>query len=62
MWEWLLPALALMLVVEGLLPFASPAGWRKTFERVLQLSDGQLRFLGLCSIGMGLLLLWLVRG
>jgi uncharacterized protein len=62
MWEWLLGTLALLLIVEGLLPFASPGGWRKTFERVLQLSDGQLRFMGLCSIGAGLVLLWLVRG
>jgi uncharacterized protein YjeT (DUF2065 family) len=55
--EALLTALALMLVLEGLLPFISPGGWRKTFERVLALSDGQLRFLGLCSICVGFLLL-----
>ncbi|MCE2656810.1 MAG: DUF2065 domain-containing protein [Rubrivivax sp.] len=62
MWDGILLALALVLIVEGLLPFASPGGWRKTFERVLQLSDGQLRFMGLCSLLAGLLLLWLVRG
>lgn len=61
MWELLLAALALMLIFEGLLPFASPGGWRKTFERVLQLSDGQLRFMGMCSIGLGLLLLWSIK-
>jgi uncharacterized protein YjeT (DUF2065 family) len=62
MWDGILAVLALVLIVEGLLPFASPGAWRKTFERVLQLSDGQLRFMGLCSLLAGLLLLWLVRG
>jgi uncharacterized protein YjeT (DUF2065 family) len=53
-------ALALVLVFEGLFPFISPGGWRRTFLRLLQLHDGQLRFFGLCSIGLGLALLWLV--
>lgn len=59
--DLLLSALALMLVVEGLLPFLSPAMWRQVFQRALQLSDGQLRFLGLSSMILGLialLLLW----
>lgn len=55
---WL--ALALVLVIEGLLPFANPPAWRRVFERMLQLSDGQLRFMGLSSILLGLALLgWL---
>ncbi len=53
-------ALALVLVIEGLLPFISPGRWRRTFEQILQLSDGQLRFFGLCSVGLGLLGLWLL--
>ena len=56
---WL--ALALMLVLEGLLPFFSPTGWRKLFEQMLQMNDGQIRFFGLCSISAGLLgvaLIW----
>ena len=53
----LLGALALMLVIEGLLPFLSPATWRRTFERATQLSDGQIRFIGLLSLLAGLLLL-----
>jgi uncharacterized protein len=52
-------ALALVLVLEGLLPFLSPRGWRNTFQKLLTLQDGQLRFFGLCSILLGLLLLWL---
>jgi uncharacterized protein YjeT (DUF2065 family) len=54
-------AMALVLVVEGLLPFLSPPAWRRMFERVQQLSDGQIRFLGLSSILAGLLLLSLWR-
>ena len=54
---WL--ALALVLVIEGLFPFLSPAGWRRMFLRILQLHDGQLRFFGLCSIIAGLILVWL---
>jgi hypothetical protein len=55
-------ALALMLVLEGLFPFLSPGGWRQTFLKLLQLRDGQLRFFGLTSILLGLLLLWWVIG
>jgi uncharacterized protein YjeT (DUF2065 family) len=53
-------ALALVLVFEGLFPLLSPRGWRSTFERLLQLRDGQLRFFGLVSIGLGLITLWFV--
>jgi len=53
-------ALALVLVFEGLFPFISPGGWRSTFQKLLSLQDGQLRFFGLCSILIGLLLLWIV--
>ena len=49
-----------MLVIEGLLPLLSPARWRNTFEQILKLSDGQLRFFGLCSVGLGLIGLWLL--
>jgi hypothetical protein len=53
-------ALALVLVIEGLLPLVSPARWRRVFVQILQLHDGQLRFFGLCSILTGLLWLWLL--
>ena len=56
-WDLLLAAAALMLVLEGLLPFANPASWRGIFERATRLSDGQIRFLGLASIVLGMLLL-----
>jgi len=56
----LLTALALVMVIEGLMPLISPARWREVFSRILALSDGQIRFIGLASILMGLFaLLWL---
>lgn len=60
MGDALLGALALMLVFEGLLPLLNPRGWRQVFERVLHMSDGQIRFIGLMSVGLGVLLylLW----
>ena len=61
----MLPALtlafALMLVLEGLLPLFAPRMWREGFRRVTELSDGQLRFLGLSSMLAGLLLLILFK-
>jgi uncharacterized protein YjeT (DUF2065 family) len=61
LWNILLAALALMLVVEGLLPFLSPKSWRSVFERATRMTDGQIRFLGLTSMIAGvamLLLFW----
>jgi hypothetical protein len=55
--DWLIGATALVLVLEGLLPFLSPTLWRQVFERALRMSDGQIRFLGLSSMLGGLLLL-----
>jgi uncharacterized protein YjeT (DUF2065 family) len=55
--DLLLGAVALMLVFEGLLPFLSPTTWREVFSKALRLSDGQIRFLGLSSMLIGLLLL-----
>jgi uncharacterized protein len=55
----LLMAFALMLVIEGVLPFVLPKVWRETFRRITQFSDGQIRFFGLTSMLAGLLLLLL---
>ena len=57
MWGQILGALALMLVLEGLLPFFSPRVWRRLLEEATRLTDGQLRFLGLSSMLGGVLLL-----
>jgi len=53
-----LMAFALMMVIEGLLPFLAPTLWRETFRRITQMSDGQIRFFGLSSMLAGLLLLF----
>ncbi|MDP2824606.1 MAG: DUF2065 domain-containing protein [Sulfuritalea sp.] len=57
----LLLAFALMLVIEGLLPFVAPRVWRETFRRVTELSDGQIRFIGLSSMLVGVVLLTVFR-
>lgn len=62
MTDSLLTAFALMLVIEGLMPFLLPGAWRDTFRRLIEMNDGQLRFVGLSSILAGLILLYFLRG
>lgn len=57
----LLLAFGLMLVIEGLLPFVAPARWRETFRRLIAFSDGQIRFIGLTSMLIGLVLIMIFR-
>jgi uncharacterized protein YjeT (DUF2065 family) len=52
-------AFGLMLVLEGVLPLLAPKAWRQTFERLLTLNDGQLRFVGIASMVIGLLVVLL---
>ena len=54
-------AFALVLVVEGLLPFIAPRIWRESFRKLVELTDGQLRFIGLISIAIGFAAFWLIR-
>lgn len=54
---WLI-GLAMMLVIEGLVPFIFPELWRETFRKLVTLSDGQLRFVGITAMISGLLLLY----
>jgi uncharacterized protein YjeT (DUF2065 family) len=58
LWDLLFAACTLVLVIEGLLPFLNPALWRRVFERAVQFTDGQIRFAGLSSMLVGVLLLW----
>ena len=58
--DFLLGAVALMLVLEGVLPFLSPMRWRNVFAKVLAMSDGQIRFIGLSSMISGALMLWIL--
>ncbi|GHU03728.1 hypothetical protein FACS1894158_02690 [Betaproteobacteria bacterium] len=57
MTDTLLIAFALMLVLEGVLPFIAPAVWRDTFRRLIQFTDGQIRFIGLASMLAGIIFL-----
>ena len=61
MGKTLLMAFALMLIVEGLLPFVVPQLWRDMFKRIIAMTDGQIRFIGLSSLIIGLLLLLIVK-
>ncbi|MEO8305849.1 MAG: DUF2065 family protein [Betaproteobacteria bacterium] len=54
-------ACALVLVVEGLMPLLAPQLWRESFAKLVTLTDGQLRFVGLASIAIGLVSFWFVR-
>ena len=49
-----------MLILEGLMPMVSPLNWRRLFEQLLQLDDGQIRFFGMTMVITGLLLFWFV--
>ena len=53
----LLMAIGLVLIIEGLLPFVAPAVWRASLERMARLQDGQIRFVALGAIVIGLLLI-----
>jgi len=57
----LLTALGLFLVLEGLMPLLLPQAWRDTFRRIMALKDGQLRFMGLMSVLLGLVLILLSK-
>ena len=57
----LLMAFALMLIIEGVLPFLLPKVWRDTFRRITEFTDGQIRFFGLSSMLAGLLILYFAR-
>lgn len=61
MWPIIFTALGLMLILEGALPFVSPEKWRQLFIIVIQMKTSEIRFLGLTSMLLGLLLIFLVQ-
>ncbi len=61
MWQDFLAALALVFVIEGMLPFLSPGGYREAVSRLATLADRQLRTMGLVAMVIGVSLLYLVR-
>ena len=58
--ETFLAACGLVLLLEGVLPLVAPATWREAFRRLTQLTDGQLRFVGLISMAIGAVILLVV--
>lgn len=54
-------AVALMFVIEGVVPFLVPSMWREAFRRITQFTDGQIRFFGLSSMLLGLVLLFIAK-
>ena len=60
MGDLIVAVFALMLVIEGILPFTAPRFWREAFRKFIEMSDGQIRFAGLASMVVGLGLLFLV--
>jgi len=61
MWSEFLTAIALVFIIEGIMPFCNPAGLRKMFILVASMEDKKLRLMGLTSMLSGLILLYLVR-
>ncbi|MGH1484867.1 MAG: DUF2065 domain-containing protein [Cellvibrionaceae bacterium] len=61
MWEALLAAFALMLVIEGVIPFLYPDKWRNMVAMLAQISDRQLRIMGFVSMLIGVALLYIVK-
>jgi len=60
MGDWM-TALALVLVLEGILPLAMPALYRDAFRRAIELNDGQLRLIGAISMAGGLALILFLK-
>jgi uncharacterized protein YjeT (DUF2065 family) len=61
-WTEILTALALVFVIEGMLPFISPSRYRQMVVEMTRLSDSKIRSIGLVAMVAGLLLLFVVRG
>ena len=60
-WTEILTAVALLLVIEGMLPFIRPSRYKQLVAQIVRLSDSQLRVFGLTAMIAGLLLLFIVR-
>jgi len=61
MWRDLFVALALLLVLEGIIPFLNPSGMRRTLLLISEMTDSQLRFAGISSMLIGTVLLYVVH-
>jgi len=60
-WTEILTAVALVLVIEGMLPFVRPGRYKQLVAQIVRLSDNQLRTFGLAAMIIGIVLLFIVR-
>ena len=61
MWQDILTAFALYLILEGMIPFVSPSRFRRTVEQIAKLGDNNVRMAGLVAMAAGLIMLFIVR-
>ncbi|MGH8193474.1 MAG: DUF2065 domain-containing protein [Woeseiaceae bacterium] len=61
MWQDILTAFALYLIIEGMIPFIGPKRFRRAVEQISRMTDNNLRLMGLIAMGAGLLMLFIVR-
>lgn len=61
MWESLLKAVCLLLIIEGIIPFLYPSKWRSLVDKLASIDDRQLRIMGLVSMLIGVALLYLIN-
>lgn len=61
MWDQIAPALCLVLIFEGVMPFLSPNALREALAALSQMSDRAIRIIGFCSMALGCLLLYIIR-
>lgn len=61
MWPELLSALGLVLILEGIMPFINPEGLRRVFLLAARLDNATLRFVGITSMLLGLIILYIAR-
>ncbi len=61
MWESLLKAVCLLLIIEGMIPFLYPSKWRSLVEKLAVINDRHLRVMGLASMLLGVFLLYLLN-
>jgi len=61
MWQEILTAFSLYLIIEGMIPFVGPGFFRDTVSKIAELNDNHLRVTGLSVMAVGLLLLFVVR-
>ena len=61
MWQDILTAFALYLILEGMIPFVSPKRFRRTVEQIAKLGDNNVRIAGLLAMAAGLIMLFIVR-